>query len=482
MPDVPYPYFRTATAALRATVAAARGDTQAAALEDTFLAGLDALLAEQHDPATVARQAAPFSGPTHRVAHRRLADGPEAALRVAEWRRTRAHAGARPGERPWGHDATFHLAALQRALHEGEVVVSYHVGGAELFRMAPAPSFAVVIQRHRVDVVELSPRDLSHAVSLAVGGMQSDQPEMTAQVLGALHRSLLAPVLQLAPNARHLALVPDGALAQLPFGALRDERGEPLIRHRSVSVAPSLTELLAWRQRAAVGVGALSWADPPTPLAPLPYARAEGQALVARLGGRAVVGDGARADALVGALRRPPGLLHLGTHAVIDRRDADAARVWLADGPLSPADLRRLPLRGAAVLLAACHGAAGEPVDGAGVLGLGRALLDAGATAVVASVAALRDDEAQVLVERIGEHLAAGHPVAGAVARAQSDVAARGWPDRAWAPLVVLGDGDRVVHGRVSVGRVLAGAVAGLLVGLSVFGGLGRRAPGRATR
>ena len=81
-------------------------------------------------------------------------------------------------------------------------------------------------------------------------------------------------------------------------------------------------------------------------------------------------------------------------------------------------------------------------------MGLARGFFQAGARTVVGSLWPLRDDEAEWLFRRYYRHLAGGESVASALAAARREALQDGLPAAAWAGMVVLGDGDRVLVAR----------------------------------
>jgi CHAT domain-containing protein len=272
-----------------------------------------------------------------------------------------------------------------------------------------------------------------------------------------------------------LIVVPDGALFELPFEALRDPRdaaGRPLGAAVEVAVVPSVTTWLAARRAevAPPARAALVLADPrgaaPRPLAgahgsggegaafgelgALPGARREGRRILRRLGAGSELRSGERATE--GVLSRPDlgsfAVLHLAAHAVADARRPRRSAVHLAaagpreDGLLQWREIAELPLAGRLVMLSACRSAAGALGEGEGPMSLARAFQSAGARAVVASRWPVRDDEAEELIDRVYERLAAGDRLGEALRAARADAWRRGRPAAAWAAFVLLGEAD----------------------------------------
>jgi CHAT domain-containing protein len=135
------------------------------------------------------------------------------------------------------------------------------------------------------------------------------------------------------------------------------------------------------------------------------------------------------------------------------------------DGYLQIREIVELDLDGQIILLTACRGASGELVQGEGILGLGRAFFQAGASTVVGSLWPLRDDEAAVLTEELARQISGGHSVAAALSRAQARQNQVGLPTTAWAGLAVFGNAEIVP---LPGGTAEASWLAGLLLALAV--------------
>jgi CHAT domain-containing protein len=155
---------------------------------------------------------------------------------------------------------------------------------------------------------------------------------------------------------------------------------------------------------------------------------------------------------LSSALREKPDVLHLATHVLASDGEPAQASIMLSLGPdgrsegLLPAAIRGLGPAPALVVLSGCQSGRGPALPGAGLLGLSRAWLAAGARAVVASLWATPDDSGQLFV-RFYSHLqrmrheGARAPTL-ALRQAQLEMLACGdWRARPeyWAAYVVIG-------------------------------------------
>lgn len=100
-------------------------------------------------------------------------------------------------------------------------------------------------------------------------------------------------------------------------------------------------------------------------------------------------------------------------------------------------------------------------------MSLSRAFLDAGASATVGSLWAVRDEAALMFTQLFYRALSRGEAKAEAVRSAKLAMLRRGLPEQDWAAFVLTGDGLNPVEPFVSWAQMLsAAAVALILLGL----------------
>ncbi len=397
-------------------------------------------------------------------------------MEEAELRNRLARAAPALSAAPRADFAT--LARVRQALGPDEALFSFQIAPWEDIRGDfVGGSWVIAISRAGTRVYRLPGRgELRSAVRLFNGTFEPRNGAEAAPAAGLYRQLLERPLRELPPDIRRLVLIPDDALHQLPFAALRaSSHSPPLAERFELAEVPSATLWLSWRQRrpAAAPVPALVLADPPMPgtgpqvaaarergavfasgirLGPLPFARRESRAVVGNLGGGSVrrLGEDASEAFLKTAPLQEFGVLHFATHAVTDETRPERSGVMLApgaanqDGLLQIREIVDLHLDGRVVVLSACSSNTGALLRGEGVMSLARAFFQAGAHTVVASLWRLRDDEAADLFERFYHHLGRGTSVAAALHAAQRDLIAESVPAAAWAGVVVLGDGDVV--------------------------------------
>jgi len=299
--------------------------------------------------------------------------------------------------------------------------------------------------------------------------------EQAQKVAVLIHQNLLGDALNgLHEDIKRLWLIPDNILHKIPFGVLRAGPEEPTVAENfQLTIIPSATLWLKWRKESgqASNISALSLSDPSLPdskltsltsslnrdgsgsaqLGRLPFARLEGRALMANMGGssKLLLGDEASEAFVKKADLKEFGLLHFAAHALAGDELRQDSAVVLApgdgeDGWLRPNEILNLDLDGQVVVLSACQSASGAIFQGEGVMSLGRAFFQAGAHVVVGSLWKLRDDDAAHLFGAFYKYLGKGLSVSQAMREAQKERMRAGAPVAAWSGVTVLGNGDLV--------------------------------------
>lgn len=245
-----------------------------------------------------------------------------------------------------------------------------------------------------------------------------------------------------------LIIAPHQALHTLPFHALKDAAGYLIERHTLV-YTPSLQimqQLLA--EPATLGepyplVVGLSQFDAPLPALPATANEVatiekifagRGEYLREENATRQYFFDQDAAENL-----RRFDLIHLATHAILERAAPHQSRVALHDGALTALDILDLALNARVVMLSACQTALGEGGAGDEWIGLARAFFYAGARALVASLWHVEDGSVVELIAQFYGQLAHGAGVAAALRSAQIEMIRQGYAPYHWAPFTCIG-------------------------------------------
>ena len=227
-------------------------------------------------------------------------------------------------------------------------------------------------------------------------------------------RTLARPVIPtglVPPEVRYLVIVPDGALASIPFEVLPYGNGL-MVERCTISYMPAAALLLRktettparrlWPWSAAF----IGFANPvfssealpgPGSGSQLTRSAAEVEAIAGMLPGRSrlFLGEENRKEILTSPLVSETPVLHLATHATADPENPERSRILFSparsgEGAADYLFLKRvydLNLRGVdLVTLSACETESGKLIRGEGVQGFSRAFLVAGAHSVVAAL------------------------------------------------------------------------------------------------
>jgi CHAT domain-containing protein/tetratricopeptide (TPR) repeat protein len=296
----------------------------------------------------------------------------------------------------------------------------------------------------------------------------------------ALRAAVLDPLAASLGGRSHLFLAPAGDLARVPFEALSQADGRPLMETNHLCYVDSGLDVLHFGAEPDEQPGApVVAADPdvdvylagpasgaagcrlaPAPDAPrferLTATRRAARHFAAQLGVEPWLAGTVSRARLLGL--HAPRVLHLAAPCVLAGGLPGGAALAVAGangygpgrtppadadpGVLTAADIAGLDLRATElVVLPACDAGAGTAPAGDGLLALHRAFLQAGAAAVVSSLWRVPDYHVKELLSDFYDRVLAGEPRAEALRQAQLVLRAR-YPDRPeyWGAFVCRGD------------------------------------------
>lgn len=352
-----------------------------------------------------------------------------AAFNWAERARARAFADAvarqasADGQGPLDPAATAEQARV--ALPPDTTVLCYLTTGVQereqpLLQALPGDS---ALRRHlsapaRTLLFLLTPTGLAvHPCSLDPNALVSASPRQEDRgryfepsVLRRLHAALLTPAAEALASQR-LIVVPHGPLHRVPFAALRDDHGQPLVRASgpSLTYAPSVSVLLQrWSApataaaRSCLAVGY----DGAREGRALRHSEAEARLVASLTGGEAWVGPQSKKEMLRQAASECRWL-HIACHGQFDEDDPLASYLETGAGERLTARevLQDWRLRAELVALSACQSGVSRIVRGDEPLGLVRAFLYAGAQAVLVSQWPVEDLPTALLMQRFYREL-----------------------------------------------------------------------------
>lgn len=308
-----------------------------------------------------------------------------------------------------------------------------------------------------------------------------------AAALRQFHRLLIEPVEDLLParEGARLLFVPQGALFVVPFPALENPEGIPLVARYAISIVPSVQTLalISVRRQAAPATGpALVVGNPvmpiyspapgrpPLDIGPLPGAEEEAKAIAALLKTSPLTGAAATKAAVM-TQARSARYVHLATHGILDDVTGEGQRsanpnvremsmasmeqreggghktpgmLALApgggdSGMLMADEIAQATVGAELVVMSACDSGRGA-INDDGVIGLSRAWMSAGAPSVVVSLWSIPDEPTRDLMVEFYRRLAGGSGKAEALREAMLATRVK-YPNPVnWAAFVLLGE------------------------------------------
>jgi hypothetical protein len=410
----------------------------------------------------------------------------DAALEVAESSRARGFVELLAGR--WGGTvARFSVAAARRLAREKQLtLVEYSLlqdpaalllpsraNGTqphldrELLIWVISPSGTVTLDRVNLAPARRDPepslfalvKDLRYAVGGRGRGVHLVGGSSAGQLLARLYEKLVAPIAGRLPSdaTARVVFIPQGPLNLVPFAALRTPGGRYLVEDHTVLTAPSIQALMLLPEPShrppATGEDALVAGAPeiaaelrlePYQLDLLRGSEEETREVAGALRTRPLLGADATRDEVV---RRLPGrrLVHLATHGVLEKLGdpllpgaivlAPGAR---GNGVLTAREILGLDLHAELVVLSACDTAGGR-ISSDGVLGLARAFLSAGASALVGTIWSIPDQETAWLMRTFYRQLAMRSDPVAALREAMLAAIQAGREPKSWAGFIVVG-------------------------------------------
>jgi CHAT domain-containing protein len=367
------------------------------------------------------------------------------------------------------------LRVVQASLKPKEVILEYVLDEPRSFCLSITRTRAEITKLNtgKVEIENLAERYLSNVRTL----------KPVSDLAKELYSILIAPVSATAGES-HFIIVPDGRLYLLPFDALEDSSGRPLVESVDVTYVPSASvrEILMARKpthpptRTFLGVGDVVY-DPTNSdsltgrlvrglydlagvkqLRNLPGSKQEVIDADRALGGSGSVlllGPNATTAAFEAEPLGDFSVLHLAVHSIPSTQFPLRAALVLGRNPASSQDgllqewqITGFSLNADLVTLSACDTGVGRIEGEEGVTDLADAFLFAGAKSVVASLWESDDEYTAALMQQFYRHLAQHENKDVALQQAKLDLLREygsNTPPFYWAGFILEGEGSSPV-------------------------------------
>lgn len=261
--------------------------------------------------------------------------------------------------------------------------------------------------------------------------IRKETESVLSNLAAPLYDALIKPIERELASINSLIIIPDGALAYLPFEALKVNRGY-LVEQYTIKYAPSISNLMYLRERKTSRSNALfSLANSGKRKSTLndssgldfydtiPFAPLEVEAISAFFDDVMVVKNGVDVEEKI---KREDlskyEYLHFATHALLDDYFSDQSGLFLMerlndkvtsseDGVLNVREIRNLELNAGLVVLSACNTGTGKIVNGEGIMSIQRAFFIAGASSVISGLWEINDRSGHEFMKAFYSNMAA---------------------------------------------------------------------------
>jgi CHAT domain-containing protein len=319
--------------------------------------------------------------------------------------------------------------------------IAYSAVGDQLYIWTVGPSAALTLTMSTASIHEVSAL-AKRFVNLVREEADPAAEEVVARQLFAV---LIGPSLQYVDGTRYLTIVPDPAIGDVPFSALRDNGGRFLINRFALDYGRHVPRRATRLPRVSddmLLVGNPSWQASLFPdLDELRGADRE-VASIRSLYPKATVLQGAGATrASVLSSFALHSVVHFAGHARVSLDEPLASHLVVARDTsgfsanvVFASDLAKMNLRSVRLVVLSACGASAAYYAGSPTNGLVQALLDAGASAVIASQWEADDESTADLMRSFYDELNRGADPSDALRIAQLEfVRAKGHSTRRWS-------------------------------------------------
>lgn len=385
-------------------------------------------------------------------------------------------------EMRYGNNNTTSLAAIQKGLNVGDCLLEYLVGENKVLALSITPQTSILKSLGNAQDLNADIKILYELLTTIPKG-KGETEAISAYATAALsfYEKWVKPLIP--SDVQRLIVVPDGALAYIPFEALLTEKGTTegfknlpyLIKKYRVHYRyAAALDMKAQSKKTKNEGNVLAFApsydtknkksdESELPLrmdlADLPGARAEVEMLFKKFRGSFYFGN----DAGEKRFRRLEksdhySVIHFAMHGIVDlKHPSNSGLVFtdLNDGEdnvLQAKEIIQFDLSANLVVLSACETGYGKYQHGEGVVSLGRGFMYAGVPAVVSTLWQLNDHTGNRIMTLFYELLSRGYAIDEALHEAKlvflSEVTHIAAHPFFWASFVSIGDESPIDIGR----------------------------------
>lgn len=338
------------------------------------------------------------------------------------------------------------LPELQKKIEKGTALITYWISNEELIIWIITSSS--IFRKS----IEASRMDLAVMVDKTRNAIKASSQKNTTEGLKLLYTVLFAPFKSELKDITDLVIIPNGSLHFIPFQALIDENGKYLVEEYNLTYAPSAGVYMLTKEKDIkkgskfMGM-ALSDVSVGNNVG-LPGTEDELKKILPLFSDKISAFGTQSTETFAKKSAGDYNFIHFATHGIYNYRQPLYSFLLFPptdndDGRLNVFEVFEMSINSKLVVLSACETGLGNLDLGDELIGLSRAFLYAGSSAVIVSLWSVADYPTSVLMTNFYKYIK-DHPLQEALTLAQRDVIKQYPQPLYWAPFILIGNGSTI--------------------------------------
>ncbi len=332
---------------------------------------------------------------------------------------------------------------LRNKIDRGSALISYWVSENELIIWFITDSH-ITMKTVNIDI-----KDLNSAVEKTRNAIRSNSLKNSDAALRELSDVILAPVYTELKTVQNLVIIPNNCLHFIPFQALMNENGEYLINKHNITYCPSASiYLLNAGKEPVKGSRFLGMALGDVSVGNnvgLPGTEDELKRIMPLFSDRLTTTGEGSTESYAKKNSGDFNFIHFATHGIYNYKQPLYSFLLFPpsendDGRLNVWEVFEMNLHSKLVTLSACETGLGNLDKGDELIGLSRAFLYAGSSAVIVSLWSVADYPTAILMSNFYKYIR-DHSLEEALTLAQKDVLKQYPQPLYWSPFILIGNG-----------------------------------------
>jgi CHAT domain-containing protein len=332
---------------------------------------------------------------------------------------------------------------LQSKIDKGSAIISYWVSEKELIIW-----FITNAQISR-KIAGINRKELTAVVEKTRNAIKSNSLKNSDAALRELSAYLIVPISSELKSVQNLVIIPNGCLNFIPFQALINETGQYLIDKHNITYSPSASiYLLNTGKEPPKGSRFLGMALGDISVennVGLPGTEDELKKIIPLFTDKLTTIGEKSTESYAKRNSGDFNFIHFATHGIYNYKQPLYSFLLFPpsdndDGRLNVWEVFEMNLHSKLVTLSACETGLGNLDQGDELIGLSRAFLYAGSSAVIVSLWSVADYPTAILMSNFYKYIR-DHSLEEALTMAQKDVLKQYPQPLYWSPFILIGNG-----------------------------------------